>query len=90
MIPYRVAAVDYTTGAPVDTSTDAVSIAIVGVGAKPTVADWHPATRISAEVVGILVGPGGLVVAEGDHAVWVHVVDNPEEPNDPVDILRIT
>lgn len=90
MYPIRVTATDYA-GNPVDPSSDIVQIAFVGIGAEPVTGDWHTATWLSSEVVGILVGPApALAVAEGDHSAWVKVTDDPERPAREVGVLRIT
>lgn len=79
-----------TTSLPIDTSTDVVEMAFVGVGASPGTGDWRTATWTAPHRAGILVGPNGLILAVGDYSWWVRVTDNPEKPAIHVDTLRIT
>jgi hypothetical protein len=90
-IECTVEAFDPTTRLPIDTSSDVVEMAFVGVGAEPITADWRPAIWTASQRAGILVGPhGGVALAVGDWDAWVRITDNPEQPADKFDTVRIT
>jgi hypothetical protein len=91
LIECLIEAFDPATKLPIDTSSDLVEIAFVGVGTQPTDADWHTAAWTGAQYAGLLVGPhGGLELAVGDWDAWVRVTDNPEQPAIHFTTLRIT
>lgn len=82
---------DRATDLPIDPSADVVEFAFVALGAKPASGDWKRATWLAVRRAGLLVGPtGGLVLPVGSYAWWVRVTDNPEQPAEFVDELRIT
>lgn len=81
-VAYRVTATNYD-GTLANISADPVQIAFIPTSqAKPGSGDWHTAAWVATNIAGILVGPGagGLVVAPGKYAAWIHVTDNPEQP----------
>ena len=51
---------------------------------EPTGGDWHTATWLgtagTTRNVGVLIGPGGLVLAEGTWWCWFRLTDTPEVP----------
>lgn len=90
-VAYRVTATNYD-GTNANISGDVVQIAFIPTSqAKPAVGDWHTASWVATNIAGILVGPGtgGLVLAPGKYTGWVHVTDNPEQPELPAGTLTI-
>lgn len=90
-VAYRVTATNYD-GTLANISADVVQIAFIPTSqAKPAPGDWHTAAWVATNVAGILVGPGtgGLPVAVGKYTAWVHVTDNPEQPELPAGLLTI-
>ena len=62
----------------------------------PGAGDWHNGSWSvagnNAYFAQVLVGPanGGVALTEGVYSVWLQVVDNPEEPTEPVGELTIS
>jgi hypothetical protein len=78
---------------PVDPTGDAIYFAFTAVGAEPLSGDWHTAGWESSGppyVARILLGPGGLALAQGKYAIWFKIVDLPETPVIPLGTLYIT
>lgn len=78
-----------------DPTGDPVSMAFIPSSADPTDPDWHPGTWETAGNVYkalCLVGPanGGVVLPDGQYAVWVKVTDSPEVPVLRAGILTMT
>lgn len=77
---------------------DVVQMAFMATG-NPGPSDWHTAiwqvytsSGGAAYVALCLVGPGagGVPLAVGMYSIWFKVVDSPEVPVRPVDMLQIT
>lgn len=78
-------------GTPIDPATLTVQFAIVPVGTDPTALDWYDTTRITGNIFGLLVGPGGtLELGAGDYDTWHHIPDSPEDERAQFGKLRIT
>ena len=87
-----------TTGTPLNPTGDPVYFALIPDGAgQPGPGDWQGGTWAATTSSNgtywaqILIGPanGGLSLGPGTYAIWYRVVDDPEEPEEPADILRI-
>lgn len=76
-------------------STQTVELAFMGSRTtEPSGGDWHTATWLgdagTTRDAGVLVGPAGLVLAEGSFYVWFRVTDTPEVPARYAGTLVIT
>lgn len=81
------------SGAAVNPTSDAVTMAFPPLGTRPATGDWKTAEW---EIAGstysarCLVGPGGTVtLPTGQYDVWVKVTDNPEVPAMPAGQLTV-
>ena len=71
--------------ADVTLNTQTVELAfLTSSTAEPASGDWHTATWLgtadTTRYAGVLVGPNGLVLAEGVYQVWWRITDTPEVP----------
>lgn len=89
-IAYLVSCTAYD-GTTVDPTGDTTKIAFMPPGQQPASEDWHAASWLATRVVGVLVGPrGGMVLTAGSYDVWINLIDDTEEPVEPVEVLMIT
>ena len=73
-------------GLPYDPSSDAVAMAFMTGGLRPSTGDWHAgswsATAQGIHLAQCLVGPknGGTALAAATYQVWLMITDSPEVP----------
>lgn len=87
-------------GVAVDPTADVVEMAFLADGMTPGPSDWKSASwevtvgsggAANTYAAKCLVGPNGgtITLAPGGYSVWVHLVDNPEQPTRLVGPLRV-
>lgn len=84
-------------GVTIDVTSDPVYMAFLSsASAQPDVGDWYPATwdttpGITGYDAQCVVGPlGTAVLAEGTWNVWVRIITDAEDVQEPAGQLRIT
>lgn len=92
-ISVEYARVRLTADVTLDSQT--IEMAFVsGYTGEPASGDWHAATWLTpsgtARTAGVLIGTGGLVLAEGTWSVWWRLTDSPEVPARRAGTITIT